>query len=80
MHVVRKESEPVITTLEALLYDPIYSWSVKKPRSDQSQQAIPDISMLNQLSYIKYVLLLKKVFESKFRIMVLEILSNIFIC
>ncbi|CAH1399622.1 unnamed protein product [Nezara viridula] len=45
LRVLRKKSEPILTTLEALLYDPLYSWSVKKPRSEQSQQSIPDISM-----------------------------------
>lgn len=49
LRVLRKKSEPVLTTLEALLYDPIYSWSLKKPRSEQSQQSIPDISMLINL-------------------------------
>ncbi|XP_066905344.1 serine-protein kinase ATM [Halyomorpha halys] len=45
LRVLRKKSEPILTTLEALLYDPLYNWSVKKPKSEQSQQSIPDISM-----------------------------------
>lgn len=43
MRVLRKRSEPIMTTLEMLLYDPLYSWSVK-PKSGRSQQPVPEIS------------------------------------